>query len=300
MPSRTRPSPVKESVDSPRAVGDKPSISFGVAYEDIEYAHPAGEPLLARVYRPLDARESCPALVDVHGGAWAYFDRTVDAYFDEALAASGMVVVALDFRQGAGHRFREAVADVLDGIRWTRANATRLGLRPDPLGLIGGSSGGHLLMLAALRPGGDEARVAYALPLWPILDPLARYRYLLDRRANPRPARDELFQPDRLIAAHETFFASEDEMQEASALRIVEAGEAECLPPIWVAHPELDENVTLEMTRRFVAAYRAAGGTADLEVFPAVGHSFANFPGEVADRCIARMRSFIARQLAAG
>ena len=51
------------------------------------------------------------------------------------------------------------------------------------------------------------------------------------------------------------------------------------------------------MTRRFVAAYRAAGGIAELELFHGVGHSFANFPGEAADSCIARMRSFIARQL---
>jgi len=35
----------------------------------------------------------------------------------------------------------------------------------------------------------------------------------------------------------------------------------------------------------------------ELEVFPGVGHSFANFPGEAADRCIARMRSFIRRRL---
>jgi acetyl esterase/lipase len=61
----------------------------------------------------------------VHGGAWTYFDRRADAYFDRALAASGMVVVALDFRQGAAHPWPTAVADVVAGIRWTKANAGR-------------------------------------------------------------------------------------------------------------------------------------------------------------------------------
>jgi dipeptidyl aminopeptidase/acylaminoacyl peptidase len=51
------------------------------------------------------------------------------------------------------------------------------------------------------------------------------------------------------------------------------------------------------MTERFVAAYRRAGGAVELEVFHGVGHSFANFPGEAADRCIARMAAFIARRL---
>jgi acetyl esterase/lipase len=200
---------------------------------------------------------------------------------------------------------------VIGGITWTKANTRMLGVRPDTLGLIGGSSGGHLLMLAALRPydpefnatpvrgaQGVDARVAYALPLWPILDPSARYRYLLERRHGPA-GRDPFFQPERLIAAHDAFFGDAATMDAASALHMVERGACDYLPPIWLAHPELDENVTLPMSERFVAAYRAAGGHAELEVFPAVGHAFANLPGPAADACIARMRDFIGRQLAA-
>jgi len=287
-----------------------PSGPHEVVYEDVEYASVGDASLVARVYRPRAGSGPWPALVDVHGGAWCYFDRTVDAYIDTALAACGMVVVALDFRQGESGRYPRAVADVVAGIRWTRANAARLAARVDPLGAIGGSTGGHLAMLAALRPSaaefattpveGDEgvaARVAYVLPLWPILDPLARYRYLLARRAEPGASPDRLFQPQRLIEAHRVFFADEAEMSRASVRRIVEEREFESLPPIWIAHPELDENVTLAMSEAFVAAYRSAGGAAELEVFPGVGHSFANFGGEAADRAIERMRRFIARQL---
>ena len=287
------------------------SAPFEVVEEDLEYARPDGAPLLARIYRPAGYHAPLPALVDVHGGAWAYFDRRGDFYIDRALAACGMVVVALDFRQGT-HRYPSAIADVVAGIRWTKAQADALGVRPEGVGLIGSSSGGHIAMLAALRPSapeftttrvagadGIDARVNYALPLWPILDPLARYRYLLDRRANPTPARDPLFHLDLLIAGHEAFFPDEDTMARASATRMVEAGEFECLPPVWLAHPELDENVTLPMTERFVRAYRAAGGMVELEVFEGVGHGFAIFPGEAADRGIARMRDFIARRLAA-
>jgi acetyl esterase/lipase len=127
-----------------------------VVHEDVEYARPGGEALLARIYRPAGAHPPLPALVDVHGGAWSYFDRTADTYFDRALTACGMVVVALDFRQAPAHRYPTAVADVVAGIRWTKANAEHLGLNSHSLGLIGGSSGGHLLMLAALRPSAPE------------------------------------------------------------------------------------------------------------------------------------------------
>ena len=161
-----------------------PTALYEVAEEDVPYGGSADARLLARVYRPAGVAGPWPALVDVHGGAWAYFDRTADAHFDRALAACGMVVVALDFRQ-APIRYPAAVADIVAGIRFVKTNAARLGATPEPVGIVGGSSGGHLLLLAAIRPDAPEyattpyigqtehpvdARVAYALPLWPIAD----------------------------------------------------------------------------------------------------------------------------------
>ena len=270
------------------------AASFPVEMEDVEYACPEGTPLLARVYRAPRTREPLAALIDVHGGAWGFFDRTADTYFDRALAACGLVVAALDFRQAPAHRHPVAVDDIVSGIRFFRTNAARFGIHPRRIGLIGGSSGGHLLLLAALRA---DADVGFALPLWPIADPGARYRYVLDRLANPQPSGDPFFKAEILKQAHEAYFPDLAAMDAASVPRIVAAGAAERLPPIWVAHPELDENVTLEMTRHLVDTYRRSGGIAELEVFEGVGHDFANFPGDAADRCIARMKDFLGRQL---
>src|SRR5262249_2760179 len=159
----------------------KPPGAYDVTIDDRVFARPEGVTLLARCYRPVGAPPG-HLLVDVHGGAWTYFDRTADAYFDRALASAGLTVVALDFRMRSAHPFEPAVADGGGGIRWAKAHAAELGAQPDRVGLIGGSSGGHLLMLAALTPARFagtpvdapdhvDARVAYALPLWPILDP---------------------------------------------------------------------------------------------------------------------------------
>ncbi len=188
------------------------TASHDVVVTDEPYAVVDGETLLARIYAPRRGGP-WPALVDVHGGAWTYFDRTIDAHFDTALAARGMVVVALDFRQAPAHRHPQAVADIIAGIRFVRTRAARLRVAPERLGLIGGSTGGHLLLLAALCPDAPEfagtpwigrtgapvdARVAYALPLWPIADPLARYHHLLAHLANPTAPRSRFFDPERL------------------------------------------------------------------------------------------------------
>src|SRR5207237_7166153 len=109
-----------------------------VIQDDVEYARPGGQPLLARIYRPQAAQaEPWPLLVDVHGGAWTYFNREVDWYFDSALAADGMVVVALAFRL-APTRYPPAVAAVLAAIRWATRHPPALGARPAAAGLIGG------------------------------------------------------------------------------------------------------------------------------------------------------------------
>lgn len=280
-----------------------PAAPYDVEHEDVVYARPDGFELLARVYRPVGAPAGDrPALVDVHGGAWRYFDRKVDAYYDRALAACGMVVVALDFRQAPDHHWPSAAEDVAAGVRWVKRNAAEFGASDGDVGLIGGSSGGHLALVVALRPGppegGVDASVAYALGLWPIAAPDWRYRYVLDRIANPRPSSEPLFDPDRLRRAQEEFYGDEATMKAASALQIVEDREFERLPPIWIAHAERDENVTVEMTERFVDAYRAADGQVEMVLFPGVGHGFANIGGDDADHCIEHMVGFIGARLA--
>ena len=272
------------------------SAPYDVEYEDVVYARPGeGVELLARVYRPVGAPTGDrPALVDVHGGAWAAFDRKIDTYYDRALAARGMVVVALDFRQAPDHQWPSAADDVISGVAWVREHAGALGVSTQDIGIVGGSSGGHLALVAGLR----DTSVTYVLGLFPVSAPDWRYRYALDRIANPRPARDPVFDPERLRDAHEMFFGDEATMAQASVPRMIEAGEFVHLPPVWVAQPELDENVPMEMTELLADAYRGAGGEIEVALFPGLGHGFVNYGGDDADRCIEQMADFIGARLA--
>jgi acetyl esterase len=297
------------------------TVRFDIAgpYEveevDAPFARPAGQELLARIYRPRGTpAEPLAALVDVHGGAWARLDRTVGAPHGRALAACGLVVVALDFRQGPEHQHPSASADVAAGVRYVRAHARRLGVDPRRIGLLGSSSGGQLALLVALRPGvpehagtpivlpdgsldgsaGDDS-VAFALALYPVADPLTRYRYALARQHEATAPGG--FNAAGLIGGHRGYFASEAAMADASVTRIVDAGEAKALPPVWIAQPDTDDNVPAVITEAFVRAYEKAGGRIERVHFPGAAHSFIQRPGADTDTCIALMRDFIGRQL---
>lgn len=289
------------------------SAPYEVDEQDTPFARPGGQELLARVYRPRgEAERPLAALVDVHGGAWSRNDRTSGAVHCRGLAASGLVVVSLDFRQGSAHKHPAASADIAAGVRYVRAHAGRLGIDPRRVGIVGSSSGGQLALLAGLKPGvpehagtpfvapdgsldpgaGDES-VAFVIALFPVADPLARFRYVVGRQDDGSG-----FDARRLIAAHHGYFTSEAQMAEASVTRIVAAHESRALPPVWLAHPELDDNVPAAITDAFVGAYQEAGGRIERVHFPGARHGFTGQASADTDKALAMMRDFIGRQLA--
>src|SRR6266478_3630932 len=91
-------------------------VSEPVAFHtrDVDYLQVDGKTFHATVYQP-EGSGPFPAILDVHGGAWIREDvrRDEHALVDQALAAMGMVVVAIDFRQSPQHRYPDSVADVL-------------------------------------------------------------------------------------------------------------------------------------------------------------------------------------------
>jgi acetyl esterase/lipase len=281
---------------------------------DTPFARPGGLELLARVYRPRgETTAPRAAVVYVHGGAWARSDRTADEILCTALATSGRVVVALDFRQAPDHRFPAAVADVAAGVRYTRAHARRLAVDPARVGLLGSSSGAHLALLQAVRPAAPigvgtpvvmpdgsldaapaDASVSFVVALYPVADPLARYRYALSREDEPPPPSG--FDAKRLVASHRAFFVDEAAMAHASVTRVVTGGLATAMPPAWVAQPDLDDNVPAAITLAFVDAYRRAGGRIEHAHFPDSRHGFAQQESPATDKCVAQVLDFVGRQ----
>jgi acetyl esterase/lipase len=290
-----------------------PAAPYEVDEVDATFAKVEGRELRARIYRPRgESAAPLAALVDVHGGAWSRGDRLTGALHCRALAASGLVIVSVDFRQGGEAKHPAASADVAAGVRYVRAHARRLGVDPRRLAIVGSSSGAQLALLAGLKPGapefagtpvvsvdgsldaaaGDES-VAFVLALYPVADPLARFRYVVGRQDDGTG-----FDAKRLIAAHHGYFLSEAEMAEASVTRIVGAGEHRALPPVWLAHPELDDNVPAVITDAFVHAYQQAGGAIERVHFPGARHGFIGQACADSDKAVALMRDFIGRQLA--
>jgi acetyl esterase len=264
---------------------------------DLVYLRDGNTALLARWHRPAGAGPF-PAVVHVHGGVWNNGSRESDAALCRALATAGIVVVSLDFRQAPQARYPRSITDIHYGLRWVKAGAARLATRPDWVGGLGVSSGGHQLLLAALRPDDPRyarigltgapdvaATVAFAVLCWPVTDPLARYHWAV------RTGRQEL------VALHEAYWGSADAMAEGNPLRVMESRDA-APPPALLVYGSRDHNIPATLTEQFVDAYRTAGGELIAERFEGMPHGFVRVePGSAAAaRAVAVITDFIRRR----
>lgn len=262
-----------------------------VPWTDVTYAHIEGLPLLARVYRDPSRSMGAPAVVEVHGGSWSSGDRSYGVRYCNALAERGLVVASIDFRQGPEHHHPAGSDDVAAAVEWLRSEADDHGVDPTRVALVGSSSGGHLALLAACA----LVDVACVAALWPPVDPYARYRFAVEQSDHGPEELRPLYRALRRNG--ESYFGSESAMQEAAIARIVRAGEAKHLPPVWVARPTADANVPEALITDLVDAWRSAGGDIVVTEYPCEPHAFGHRPGPMADQLVDDLHSFLRTHL---
>ena len=276
-----------------------PNALREISVIDVEYRHEAGRSWLARVYRPR-GDGPFPTLLEVHGGQWRLFDRLQNAFVDEQLAASGLVVAAVDFDSAVEAPYPSSMAQINYATRWLKFHAPEFGGTAEAVGGLGFSSGGHMVMLQAMRPAdrryasipfaaatGLDARLRYVVMGWPVIDPYSRFLF------TQTVARADLIESGRL------YFGDAEAMKEANPQLILDRGERVELPPALIVQGAADAQLTPGMPERFVEAYSAAGGIIELGKYPGAPHGFARDDTPNTARAIAQIKSFIARQLSA-
>lgn len=273
-----------------------PAGRFELKVSEVEVRRaPSGRMLLARIYQPQGVGPF-PALLDLHGGAWNSKDRMANEPMDRAVAASGVLVVAIDMTLAPEAPYPASVQDANYGVRWLKWKAADWNGDAVRLGVLGSSSGGHIAELLAMRPGdvrynaiplsaapSVDATVAYVATRSPISDTYARYQQA------------EKMKRDAMIANNQSYFRPWDTIHEANPQEILEGHEAVILPPLLIMQGALDDNVLPAIQEKFAASYRAAGGHCELRLFEGCEHEWVARPGPPTDRAHEMVKAFIAR-----
>ena len=229
---------------------------------DVVYGHKDGLALTFDVHRP--AQPNGAGVIAIVSGGWqssVEMSRLiVDGYLSPLLNEKGFTVFAV--RHGSSPRYPMSaiVADMRRSVRFIRQHAGEYSVRPDRIGVYGGSAGGQLgLLLGTTADSGDpsasdavlreSSHVAAVVAYFPPTD-LSRWG---SRRAFPATA--ELTQA---------------EAAQYSPIRFVSPGAA----PSLIVHGDADPVVPMVEGQTMHAALTKAGVPASFIRIEGAGHGF--------------------------
>jgi acetyl esterase/lipase len=243
--------------------------------KDIPYGLGGDMTLLMDLYRPKQkAAKPFPVVIQIHGGAWAGGDKRGQP--DAGFLRRGIAVAKIDYRLSNMAPFPAALEDCKCAVRFLRANAAKLNLDPDRIGVTGESAGAHLALLVACvtssagfeGSGGHESfssRVACAVSFYGETDLTQMPEKTL---ANPNSP------VARFLGG--LIKDKPDLYRQASPIEYV----AKDSPPILFIHGDKDTVVPLEQSERMLAKLKEAGVEGKLIVAKNGMHDMRPAPGE--------------------
>jgi acetyl esterase/lipase len=217
--------------------------------EDLAYAD--GPRHRLDVYAPKTAL-SAPVVVFFYGGGWESGSKEMYRFVGHTLAARGIVAMIPDYRVYPEVRFPTFMEDAAQAVAWVRSNAARFGGDPDRIFLVGHSAGANIAALLA-----TDATYLRAVGLSPardmcgVIGMAGAYDFV-----PPNPQR---------FAA---IFGPEAAWPRSMPINFAVAG----TPPMLLLTGEADGTVEPGNTTRMAMRLDAAGGRAQVEVYPGVSH----------------------------
>lgn len=119
------------------------------------------------VYQP-----ACPngmAIIMCPGGGYARLAMNHEGHDMAAwLNTQGITYVVLKYRMPNGHH-EVPLSDAEQAIRLVRQHAAEWGVRPDRIGIMGASAGGHLAASLATLYSSDETRPDFQILFYPVI-----------------------------------------------------------------------------------------------------------------------------------
>ncbi len=144
-----------------------PDIGNLRAEKDIVFGKAADIDLLLDVYHPpAGVTPKRMAIVHLFGGGFFVGNKNAGYIINDAkaLGARGYTNISANYRLQSQGKWPAQMHDVKAAIRWTRANADRLGVDADKIAIAGYSAGGMLALMAAGTNGNPEFEGSVGTP----------------------------------------------------------------------------------------------------------------------------------------
>lgn len=236
------------------------------------------------------ARED-KAVLYFHGGGFQVGSLASHRELMAQLSAvAGVRVLGVGYRLAPEHRYPAALEDALAAIGW----AEQQGLGARDLALAGDSAGGGLALSALLALQGAGRALPAAAFLMSAWTDLAATGPSYETRA----AADPIHQRPMILAMARNYLGNQVDPRDVTVSPLFAGAEQlGALPPLLLQVG--DRETVLSDSELFVEKVRAAGGEAELQIWPGMIHVFQQFPAELAEArdAIAAAGRFLAAHL---
>lgn len=260
------------------------------------------------VIRKRSARGVQPALLYIHGGAFAVCSKETHELFTTQYARMGFTVFSINYRLMPEHRFPAGFHDCCDALLWVLENAHRYNADVDRLVIAGESAGGNFSVgLAAAASYHDPSdawasrvyeanpNIAAVISACGVLQVTAMHRlWSRERRIDPITRRFlSAMQRDYLPKVKDL----EGPTTWADPLLVIERRElTRPLPPMFAFCGT--EDILLEDTERLLARLQELGVPSKAGIFDGEMHVFHAFLWrESARRCWYEQREFLKKHV---
>jgi len=258
-------------------------------HRDLTYATAAGADLKLDLALPTAGQRPLPAVVFLHGEGWRAGRRRQMNHFIEGMARLGYVGVTPDYRLVPGARFPAQVEDCKAAIRWLRAHAADYGVRPDRIGVVGFSAGGHLAAMLGLTgkldglegAGGNAEQSSEVQAVVSFFGPTD-----FSTRDWPADLEREVIVP--FLGG--SWADRPDVYRKASPISYVSAR----APPFLFLHGSDDKLVPVDQSTRLAARLDRLGVPARVIAFEGEGHGFSD---AVNQKAMQQMLDFLGTEL---
>ncbi|HNU51503.1 MAG TPA: alpha/beta hydrolase [Verrucomicrobiota bacterium] len=243
--------------------------------EDVIYGRKHGVALTLDVFKPA-APNGYGVIMVISGGFFSSHEAINAGLFRPTLDR-GYTVFAVVHGSQPKYTIPEIVEDMHRAVRFIRHHAAEYGVKPDRLGVMGASAGGHLSLTLAVHggPGKSDAKdpvdressaVAAVACFFPPTD-LLNYGQPGEDAVGVGTLKD--FKP-AFGPRSDTPEGRQSLGREISPIYYVTSN----LPPTLILHGDADRLVPLQQAESFVAKAKAAGATVRLDVKPGAGHGW--------------------------
>jgi acetyl esterase/lipase len=213
------------------------------------------------IYAPAPDKANGTAVIFCPGGGYVKLSIGENGgYETQLLVAEGVTVFMLKYRMVEyGHP--APLRDVLRAIRLVRSQAEKFGVKPDRIGLLGQSAGGHLAACAGLLWDSPEGKTGAELDAVSARPDFVTLVYPVITMADPFVHK----------GSREALLGKEPKAELIEALSL-EKHARKNAPPIFIAATMADKSVPVENSLRLYQALRDAGVPAEMHVYAQGSH----------------------------